>query len=187
LSTEKPILLYLGMKNIFLLLVGSLFVAVSGYTQEMNKVYNDPKLDKEVLIGYCDMDGLTKGDFGVYFKEEYKLYEAEAIVIKKIKSIVSNGHYEILTVFGDWCSDSQYQVPCFYKVLDDIDFPENMTKLIAVDRSKSAQDLDISEYDIQRVPTFIVYYKGQEIGRIIETPQKTLEKDLLDILNSKGL
>jgi len=41
---------------------------------------------------------------------------------------------------------------------------------------------DIDNLDIKRVPTFIIYENGEEIGRIIETPKKSLEKDLEKIV-----
>ena len=37
--------------------------------------------------------------------------------------------------------------------------------------------------NIEKAPTFIVYINGQERGRIIETPQKSVEEDLIDIIN----
>jgi hypothetical protein len=35
---------------------------------------------------------------------------------------------------------------------------------------------------IKRIPTFIIYKKKREIGRIVETPGDLIEKDLLKIL-----
>jgi hypothetical protein len=37
-------------------------------------------------------------------------------------------------------------------------------------------------YRVERVATIIVTRGGAEIGRIVETPEKSLEEDLLDIL-----
>jgi hypothetical protein len=54
--------------------------------------------------------------------------------------------------------------------------------MIAVDSKKQASGLDITAYDIERVPTFIIYKEGKEIGRIIETPVQSLEADLQKIL-----
>ncbi|MCU0370461.1 MAG: thioredoxin family protein [Bacteroidales bacterium] len=48
-----------------------------------------------------------------------------------------------------------------------------------VNRDKEAGLVETINYNIQKVPTFIIYRKGREIGRIIETPYTTLEKDLL--------
>jgi len=173
------------MKTRILIIVSVLFFVGSVSAQEMNKKYHDPELEREVLVGYCDLNGIEQGEFGEIFKSNYKIYKTETSVIKQIQSLLNKDDYEITSVFADWCSDSEYQLPNFYKVLDEVGFAIDNRKLIAVDRSKSAQDLDISGYDIQLVPTFIIYLKGEEIGRIIETPNDTLEKDLLAILKPK--
>jgi len=173
------------MKTRILIIISVLFFVGSAYAQEMNKKYHDPELDREVLVGYCDLNGIEQGEFGEIFKSNYKIYETEPLIIKQIQSILNKGDYEITSVFADWCSDSEYQLPNFYKVLDEVGFANGKRKLIAVDRSKNAQVIDLSEYDIQLVPTFIIYLKGEEIGRIIETPNDTLEKDLLAILKAK--
>ena len=39
------------------------------------------------------------------------------------------------------------------------------------------------KYDIKRVPTLVVLRDGEEIGRIVEYPVESLEKDLLKILS----
>ena len=44
----------------------------------------------------------------------------------------------------------------------------------------------VGEYDrlgIERVPTFILYEKNIEAGRIIENPVTSLEQDMVNILN----
>ena len=43
---------------------------------------------------------------------------------------------------------------------------------------KQSPDFNPESYQINRVPTAIIYRNNKEIGRIIETPKKTLEKDL---------
>ena len=57
-----------------------------------------------------------------------------------------------------------------------------------VNRDKKNPESDIEYLNIERVPTFIFYKTGgdgskKEIGRIIETPVRSLEEDLLDILH----
>jgi hypothetical protein len=42
----------------------------------------------------------------------------------------------------------------------------------------------VADLNIERVPTFIIMNEGIEIGRIIETPEETLEADLLKILQN---
>lgn len=43
----------------------------------------------------------------------------------------------------------------------------------------------IQDQHIERVPTFIVYADGRELGRIVETPEGSLEEHLVKILKSQ--
>ena len=43
-------------------------------------------------------------------------------------------------------------------------------------------EVDIEDLNIELVPTFIIYKKGEEIGRIVETPYDTLEEDIWKIV-----
>lgn len=58
------------------------------------------------------------------------------------------------------------------------------SRFIAWIEIKKAEGFDIDQFIIERVPTFIFYKNESEIGRIIETPVETLEKDILNILKN---
>jgi hypothetical protein len=73
------------------------------------------------------------------------------------------------------------------KALDIIGFPQDSLILIFVDRTKNGLAGETKGLNIERVPTFIVYKNNLEIGRIIETPEETLEKDLSKIVERFGL
>lgn len=88
---------------------------------------------------------------------------------------------------GSWCSDSQREVPRFYRIMDDAGITNDKIELISVNREKKVPGMDINNLRIERVPTFIIYDGIKELGRIIETPAETLEKDLLRILAKKPL
>ncbi len=67
--------------------------------------------------------------------------------------------------------------------MDILNYNTNHIKIISVDEEKSGGDTDISDLNIELVPTFIFYRNDIEKGRIIETPVNTIENDILDILN----
>jgi len=100
--------------------------------------------------------------------------------VQKLKDISFPVQVEVF--LGTWCSDSKAQVSAFFKVLDAIDSPLITASYVGVPRDKAARQPYIEGRDIQRIPTFIVSVDGQEVGRIIETPVKSVEQDLLDIL-----
>jgi hypothetical protein len=166
--------------RVAILLVGAMVPAIL-FSQELNRTVIDPKSDKEILYGYCDRSGLEMGEFGKLFDQYYKIYQPDQGVINQLKS--KKEGIDILIVLGTWCSDSQEQVPRFFKILDKIHFNKKNLELICVDRDKKAGDVETGTYNIQKIPTFIIYKKGREIGRIVESPYASLEKDLLMFFN----
>ena len=149
-------------------------------SQEINRKIMDPRLNEEILYGYCNRDGLEAGEFGKVFKEYYSIYEPDKEVLGLMRSKLDS--VSVLIVLGTWCSDSQEQVPKFFKVLDKIRFSEKNLTIICVSKDKEAGEIDVKKYDIQKVPTFIIFRGSKEVGRIIETPVTSLEKDLLMLL-----
>jgi hypothetical protein len=166
--------------KVAILLVGVIFPAML-FSQELNRTVIDSSLNKEILYGYCDRSGLEKGEFGKLFEEYYQIYQPDQAVINQLKQ--KKEGIDILIVLGTWCSDSQEQVPKFFKILDKIRFNKENIQLICVNSDKEAPEAETAEYNIQKVPTFIIYRKGREIGRIVETPYASLEKDLLMFFN----
>lgn len=138
--------------------------------------------DQSVLIGKCSRDGLVSfPPFKAHYDVEYFQYEPEPGVVDELKLLLTP--LEMTIVLGTWCGDSLREVPRFLKVLDVLEIPENDITIIAVDQSKSIPEDVIGKLQIERVPTFIIYKDGLEIGKIIETPIETFEKDLLYFLN----
>ena len=89
---------------------------------------------------------------------------------------------EILLVFGSWCHDSHEQVPRFIRILNMLQYDMEKLTMIGVDSEKKAYVYPLQDKKIELVPTFIFYRDGEEIGRIIETPKRTLEKDFYKIV-----
>lgn len=154
--------------------------------QNLNTIIKDPDLkNKKVMVGKCDRDGLKQGEYGLYFKSQYEVYEPSAKYVDKMKTKINL--VDITVVLGTWCSDSKIQVPRFIKVLDQAGYNEKRMTAIGVSRKKLAFTTNIEHLNIKLVPTFIVYQNGKELGRIIETPKKTLERDLAKIINKARL
>lgn len=147
---------------------------------QMNSMVVDPKTKTKMLMGYCNKKGLEKDIYGIYFKSQYDVYKPTKLYINKLQEIIDD--VEITIVLGTWCSDSKREVPRFYKVLNEAGYNDRRVKIIAVDKNKEAIVVDISDMDIQKVPTFIIYRNDKEIGRIVETPKKSLERDLWKIV-----
>ena len=86
---------------------------------------------------------------------------------------------DITVVMGTWCSDSQYEIPELYKILDFVNYPTDKINLICVDRDKNGEGDEVDSLNIELVPTIIFYSDGTELGRIVEYPEVSMEKDMM--------
>lgn len=119
------------------------------------------------------------------WKAMYDAYTADAEVLAGIREAVARagGELRIEVIFGSWCGDSLDQVPPFLRILDQIGKDGIPATCVGVQRSRQDRGERIASLKIEAIPTFIVYRKEAEIGRIVETPKATLEADLLEILS----
>jgi len=169
------------MKKSFLSIL-SLFLITFLYAQEINKTMIDPDIDREILIGEVDESGLQT----LIFLEEWNVaqdeYTPDKLTIKKLRKFFrKNKDVRVKVFFASWCGDSKEHVPHFEKLAQKAKIKN--VKYIALSRKKSLPDEDISYFEIDYVPTFIVYKGEQEFGRIVETPEISLEKDLYRIIS----
>lgn len=118
-----------------------------------------------------------------WYRIGYRNYKPDISVIDSLKLVKG---YTLLVFGGNWCSDTRTQLPAMMKVLKLTGLNKN-SQIFFIDRKKECPncgDFDPKKYKIEFVPTFIVLdSNGNEKGRIIETPKRTLEKDLLKILS----
>ncbi|AFH50777.1 Thioredoxin-like protein [Ignavibacterium album JCM 16511] len=167
------------MKNFIitiLLLASGISVA-----QQFNNATIDTVKNKKMLIGYCTREAFQDTAFKDWFDEQYNSYQPDYGILDKLEGKIDN--ISITIVMGTWCSDSREQVPSFYKILDELNYPTEKIKLICVDRKKKGLSDEADGLNIELVPTIIIYRNNKELGRIIETPQESLEKDLLGIVS----
>jgi hypothetical protein len=169
------------MKKSFLVIL-ILFPALM-FAQTLNQKEFDEKRNNEMLIGYCNRDGfkMIRSSFDSIFQAEYAAYKPDQATIDLMKNKFKK--IKITVVMGTWCSDSKDWIPRFYKVMDLAGFDYDKLTLICVDHVKNAPVKDLKKLKIDKIPTFIIYRKRHEKGRIIETPTGLLEKDILGILS----
>lgn len=156
------------MKHSILLLFVALVLAGCGSQREA-----------QVERGWIDRSVLMKPEHH-QFKERYDTVQVEQQFVPMIKNVEDS--VSTLIFLGTWCPDSRREVPRFLKVADEIGIPQERIKLYALDRTKISEDGLSKQYHIERVPTFIFLKHGEEIGRITEAPEKSVEQDMLMIL-----
>lgn len=168
------------MKNFFLTFYLSFQVLSILSAQDFNRIVLDTIIKKEILIGRCTREAFLDDRFSEWYLKNYQNYSPDPEIISQIRSLRIQP--QIVIIFATWCGDTKRNLPAFMKISDLVDFDEKNFTMIAVNRRMKADNLDIGEYHVERVPTFIFFNEGKEIGRIIENPIETLEKDLLKIL-----
>lgn len=108
-----------------------------------------------------------------WFKYEYDVYKPNVTLTDALKPKATE--IRVLIFAGSWCSDTQRELPRFYKIMDQIGVPENQLGLIMLDQKKKCAYLNVDALQIENIPTFIFYKGGKEIGRVIEKPDSCLE------------
>lgn len=166
------------------LLVVFIFFGIRGFAQEKNCMTKDNATGKPMLIGYCTRAALSDSSFSWWFNSNYIMYEVDSTALEGAAARLKDD--SITVVMGTWCSDSKMEVPRFYKILDYLGYPSDKVKLLMVGRDKKAKGNETEGLNIERVPTFIFYREGKELGRIVEYPQESLDKDMVKILNGKS-
>ena len=135
------------------------------------------------LIGIANKESFLQEPYNAWFSPNYTTYETNKEVVEKLKPLLKE--VTIKAFMGTWCGDSKEQTPVFYKILDEADFNYNHLEMITVNRGKSTPDNLQEGFNIERVPTFIIYKNDKEIGRFVEYPRESVEADLLKIVSGQ--
>ncbi|EZH74694.1 hypothetical protein ATO12_13075 [Aquimarina atlantica] len=187
------------MKKIFFLAItsflfscGSTSTTTNGKNPNTELTQSDQKqisTEKEnnsepgFLVGKQDRKALEQEPYGNWFNDNYKSYALDNSTIEKLSPYLKD--ITIQAFMGTWCSDSKRETPTFYKILDASNFNYKNLELITVTKSKDTPEGFEKGLDIMRVPTFIFYKDGKEIGRYVEFARETLEKDILTIVSEQ--
>lgn len=138
---------------------------------------------------------VTREDIAKYLPDwnaEYFEYEPDrrltADLAKYLKDV------QITSVLGTWCGDSRREIPRLWRILEEVGYPVSRMKMYAVGSSRFTADMQIPKdvlnwsgitrkfYSADAVATIIFERNGVELGRIIESPEVTLEEDILGIV-----
>ncbi len=152
--------------------------------QQINKEEQE-KGKAPYLLGKINKEGLTSSNYS-WFQKNYDSYEPNKEIVDQLAKKINS--FEIKIFLGTWCGDSKREVPKFYSILEDCKFPIDQLTMIAVSNKasvyKQSPENEEMGLNIHRVPTFIFYKNGIEINRIVESPQRSLEKDILEIIST---
>lgn len=101
-----------------------------------------------------------------WFKENMKWGTADKKAVEVISKNLPQLRFVVFA--GTWCEDTQSLLPVFFRMLDKAGFDSKQVLIYGTDRDKKTLKNIQEAYKVSLVPTFIVYYKEKEIGRVVE-------------------
>ncbi|ABE53743.1 conserved hypothetical protein [Shewanella denitrificans OS217] len=114
------------------------------------------------------------------FADSHQAYQLDEDKIADLSELTQDT--EIVTLVGTWCPDCYREVPRLIKILASLNSPHISTRYIGLDRDKRDKQGLGAKFEFSRIPTIIIMQNNQEVGRIVERPNTSLEQALLDIL-----
>ncbi|GAA5186654.1 thioredoxin family protein [Ferrimonas gelatinilytica] len=136
---------------------------------------------KEVILtGILSFDDLRQQPG---YDDNFAAYVPDANAVAQLKQITTPT--EIVVIVGTWCPDCHRETPRLAKILNEVNNPAFTITYIGIDRTRTDPEGLSSSYDFQRIPSILVHQEQKEIGRIVESPETTLEQDLLRILQAQ--
>ena len=140
-----------------------------------------------MLLGTVSRSALEKKPFNEWFDKNYADYKVNDSIANLVNPLLQNK--TIVLFMGTWCGDSRREIPRMYKILDAAGIKSSQVKLVMVDNHdstyKQSPQHEERGLNIHRVPDLLVYDEDKELGRIVESPVVSLERDLLSILPRK--
>jgi len=169
-------------KNFILL---TFLIATSQIYSQDYKIIPDEKNGEPLILGYCPASAMNDSVFFNTWTTGYNSYQPDYEALDSLEGKLEDVIIKI--VFRSTCSDSREQLSRLFKILNELNYDLNSITLIGINREKKGLSNETEGLEIELVPTIIFNKDGSEIGRIVETPAESLEKDLLKMLSYKKL
>jgi thiol-disulfide isomerase/thioredoxin len=151
------------------------------YVTDKIELNEEVTIDEEIMLkGLSDRMGFQLPTYKHWFDSTYEAHPLDVAILDQIKPLVSDMSFDVY--LGTWCSDSRREVPAFYRIMDHLAIAEDQVHQVCVDRSKEVPKDLMTIDSLEFVPTIVVYKNEKEVGRIIEFPNNTLEKDIVDMV-----
>jgi thiol-disulfide isomerase/thioredoxin len=157
----------------------------AGFSEwNINKQVADTIDGGMMLLGPINAQGLNQEPYSLWFEENTKAYTPDMTVIEEIKPLLKSCYIKVF--MGTWCEDSQREVPALMKLLNLTEFDQSQLEIIAMTHDKDTPENYEADYEIEFIPTILLFKDGAELNRIVEYTQETMELDLLKILKQQA-
>lgn len=134
--------------------------------------------EKQYLVGYYNYATFQQECKWDHFTDEK--YNPNERWLDSLKSLHVKDSLSMRLFLGCYCGDSKKWVPRFFDLKAGL--PIGTVDIISVDTTKKDEKKLAQAVELKKIPTFIFYQGGSEIGRIVEKPKGGLEKNLFLLL-----
>jgi thiol-disulfide isomerase/thioredoxin len=138
------------------------------------------KSPEKYILGWVPIDSIYHAMPNV--KPDEETYAPDAKALAELQAW--KAPMEIQIFLGSWCKDTKRELPRFLAALHRADSPAFQARYFGLDRSKKDNAGIAQEHKIEKIPTFIFYRDGVEVGRIVEQPAELLEMDWVRMLHA---
>ncbi|MDP4151379.1 MAG: hypothetical protein Q8927_19460 [Bacteroidota bacterium] len=136
-----------------------------------------------MLLGSCDRARLEQPPYDSWFVRNYRDYPIDSATADRLREALRGKRFTIF--MGTWCGDSRREVPRMFRILDYCGVPASAIRLIMVSPAdsdyKQSPGHEERGLNLFRVPDLLIYRDGKEMGRVVESPVVSLEKDMLTL------
>lgn len=118
-----------------------------------------------------------------FWKIEYDHFVPNRHILASIDDRIK-GELNIDVYFAFWCEDSLNHVPAFIRLIELLS-TRSLIKVRYFDvgaRKARETPYYVEKEKIEKIPTFIFFREGKEIGRIVENPAQSIGEDILLIV-----
>jgi hypothetical protein len=140
-----------------------------------------------ILLGKTTRERLAQAPFDTWYTKNFNSYIVDSTTASQVKPLLRNKRF--LLFMGTWCGDSRREVPRIYKILDYCRVKPTQIQLVNLNNSdtayKQSPQHEEQGLNIRRVPTLLIFEGQSEVGRVVESPVTSLEKDLLAIVTGQ--
>lgn len=140
-------------------------------------------LRSPILLGAISRQQLETESYARWFEPSYEGYQPDSLVVKYLKRELDG--VQVSVYLGTWCGDTKRQVPRLFNLTDELGLGPEIIHMVGLDRDKRDDHGAEGVMGVRYTPIVILYRDGQELGRIIETPVETLERDMLKIVTNQ--
>ena len=146
-------------------------------------VSKDAKNGEQVFNGPLTFEDLGKEKSFTWLNKGRNEYNPDPKTMMTLRTSLKD--YSMVVFLGTWCDDSHDLIPKLQKVMELAGYPVRQLTMYGADREKKTKNGEHKKYNITLVPTIILYKDDKEAGRITESVQKSVEADLLAIIDKE--